>query len=412
MVSARRPETRWLSRIIPFVLGGCVGFATYVVVKHICVDYFLSDQDRPGTAVPFLVLYSIFLFLILLTFARVYLVIQLNPGVTDLGPRAAEHKAKARGRSRRGRDIEAGLRYEARPDDNPDSPGLEQFYSKDVFVCETDGRPRWCSTCCNWKPDRAHHCSEIERCVKKMDHYCPWVGGIVAETSFKFFVQFTFYTSLYCAIVVAAAIMCLESKLRTGHSTDGLAVGALVLAVLFGLFTLTMTLTSIRYILLNLTTVDYLKSKNVVHQLAIRVPRGTPRGQNYNVITYPLPISTTSPDPSRQTATYEVSSARDQLATRTFAIVRTEMGENPWDLGYYRNWKSVMGDNLIEWLLPIHESPCATHESNESFYEMGPLYQRLRARFGLPDVSSEEEKAEMKEMESRLKHGIHGTGDR
>ncbi|SPQ19750.1 054df3f6-62b0-4509-9c75-6ad5ddb493dc [Thermothielavioides terrestris] len=241
-----------------------------------------------------------------------------------------------------------------------------------------------------------------------MDHYCPWVGGIVAETSFKFFVQFTFYTSLYCAIVVAAAIMCLESKLRTGHSTDGLAVGALVLAVLFGLFTLTMTLTSIRYILLNLTTVDYLKSKNVVHQLAIRVPRGTPRGQNYNVITYPLPISTTSPDPSRQTATYEVSSARDQLATRTFAIVRTEMGENPWDLGYYRNWKSVMGDNLIEWLLPIHESPCATHESNESFYEMGPLYQRLRARFGLPDVSSEEEKAEMKEMESRLKHGIHG----
>jgi hypothetical protein len=49
-------------------------------------------------------------------------------------------------------------------------------------VCETDGRPRWCSTCCNWKLDRAHHCSELQRCVRKMDHYCPWVGGIVAET--------------------------------------------------------------------------------------------------------------------------------------------------------------------------------------------------------------------------------------
>lgn len=55
-----------------------------------------------------------------------------------------------------------------------DSPGLEQFYTKDVFVCEQDGRPRWCTDCGNWKPDRAHHCSDVGRCVRKMDHFCPW----------------------------------------------------------------------------------------------------------------------------------------------------------------------------------------------------------------------------------------------
>jgi palmitoyltransferase len=55
-----------------------------------------------------------------------------------------------------------------------DSPGLEQFYTNDVFVCEADGRPKWCSECGNWKPDRAHHCSSIGRCVRKMDHFCPW----------------------------------------------------------------------------------------------------------------------------------------------------------------------------------------------------------------------------------------------
>ncbi|KAK4239092.1 hypothetical protein C8A03DRAFT_43228 [Achaetomium macrosporum] len=386
MVSARRAETRWVTRIIPLVLGGCVGFATYVIVKHICVDFFVSDQKQRGTAVAFLVLYFVLFLLALLTYLRVFIVIQLNPGVTPLGPRAASHKANAKPRGRRERDLEAATRYEARPDDNPDSPGLEKFYSKDVFVCETDGRPRWCSTCCNWKIDRAHHCSEIERCVKKMDHYCPWVGGIVAETSFKFFVQFTFYTSLYCVVVIVAAIICLESKVRRGDGADGLAIAALALGAFFGLFTLTMTLTSVRYILINLTTVDYVKSKNVVHQLAIRVPRGTPPGQNYNVITYPLPTSTSTLDPSG----HEFSSTRDQLATRTFAIVRTEMGENPWDLGYYRNWKSVMGDSIIDWLLPFNESPCAKYENNESFYEMGPLYQRLRVRFGLPDVSTEE----------------------
>ena len=52
--------------------------------------------------------------------------------------------------------------------------GLERFYKRDVFECEVDGLPRWCSSCNIWKPDRSHHCREVGRCVYKMDHYCPW----------------------------------------------------------------------------------------------------------------------------------------------------------------------------------------------------------------------------------------------
>ncbi|KAL2180723.1 DHHC palmitoyltransferase-domain-containing protein [Thermothelomyces heterothallicus CBS 202.75] len=399
MVSARRAETRWVTRVIPFVLTGCIGFVIYVVVKRICLDFFISYRHQTGTAIAFLVLHFTLLLLVVVTYLRVFLVIQLDPGVTPLGPKTTEQSTKTKRRRRREQDLETAQRYEARPDDNPDSPGLENFYSKDVFVCETDGRPRWCSTCCNWKIDRAHHCSEIERCVKKMDHYCPWVGGIVAETSFKFFVQFTFYTAIYSIIVIVAAVICFQFKVRNELGVDGAVIGALALAAFFGLFTFTMTVTSVRYILLNLTTVDYMKAKNVVHQLAIRVPRGTPPGQNYNVITYPLPKSPSEANPAKQTIGTEVTSPRDQLATRTFAVVKTEMGENPWDLGYYRNWKSVMGDNVIDWLLPIKKSPCALHENNESFYEMGPLYQKLRARFRLPPLSAESEGIEMRERE-------------
>ena len=233
--------------------------------------------------------------------------------------------------------------------------------------------------------------------------------------AFKFFVQFTFYTAIFCAVIIVAAVITLQSRVRNDDGIDGTVIGALAIAGIFGLFALTMTLTSMRYILINLTTVDYLKSKNVVHQLAIRVPQGTPSGQNYNVITYPLPNSTNGS---------EIGSPRDQLATRTFAIVRTEMGENPWDLGYYRNWKSVMGDNLIDWLFPFNESPCAKHEDNESFYELGPLYHQLRVRFGLPEVPAGKgagagtatgmgtETGEMTEHAGRNnKHGMNGTRD-
>lgn len=45
----------------------------------------------------------------------------------------------------------------------------------------------WCDQCGGWKPDRTHHCSELERCVRNMGHFCPWNGGIVRDSTYKFF---------------------------------------------------------------------------------------------------------------------------------------------------------------------------------------------------------------------------------
>lgn len=72
-------------------------------------------------------------------------------------------------------DAERGLEYGAGGKAYPlNIKGLESFYTKDVFVCQLDGRPSYCSTCCQFKTDRAHHCREVNRCVRKMDHFCPW----------------------------------------------------------------------------------------------------------------------------------------------------------------------------------------------------------------------------------------------
>ena len=62
----------------------------------------------------------------------------------------------------------------ARPNRAGHPRNLAEFLDKEVFACENDGLPRYCSSCDCWKPDRSHHCSEVGRCVMKMDHFCPW----------------------------------------------------------------------------------------------------------------------------------------------------------------------------------------------------------------------------------------------
>jgi palmitoyltransferase len=110
-------------------------------------------------------------------------IVTFDPGYIPYGPGrkvTKDHvveKSKRKVSRHRSANSVGGGEYDTvsgAPDWNPDSPGLEQFYTKDVFLCESDGKPKWCSECCNWKPDRTHHCRDIGRCVRKMDHFCPW----------------------------------------------------------------------------------------------------------------------------------------------------------------------------------------------------------------------------------------------
>lgn len=151
---------------------------------------------RHGAGIAILVFYSILLLLMALTYFRLLFTVTYNPGYVPRGPQwyaQQEHKAREKQQRRKELSNEDSDNSKTMSEGNRDSasnayiyggspgsattqlaPSIRGFITKDAFVCQGDGRPIWCSKCLNYKPDRAHHCSEIDRCTRKMDHFCPW----------------------------------------------------------------------------------------------------------------------------------------------------------------------------------------------------------------------------------------------
>ncbi|KAL8901728.1 MAG: hypothetical protein Q9192_000415 [Flavoplaca navasiana] len=152
-----------------------------------------------------------------------------------------------------------------------------------------------------------------------------------------------------------------------------------------------MTGSSLQFVFLNTTTIENLSRKTKVWQLAVLMP--------------PVPAHSYDPPPYR-TITY----GQDPNTSRTFAILHSKPGENPWDLGYLRNFKSVMGEHWYDWILPIKPSPCAKHDRQDCQFEIGPVVERMMREVGLISPNRapvEEEKPRRHRRRRRRRSSTH-----
>jgi palmitoyltransferase len=311
--------------------------------------------------------------------------------------------ARSEGHICKALDYEAILQGKIKP-----PPGIGKFYFKDHFICDSRGFPIWCTICSCWKPDRTHHCSEIDRCVRRMDHFCPWVGGIVSETNMKFFIQFACYGLLYNAFVVAVTAFTLQKKRNDSGNID---VNLAVIAALAGLFLLMsfgVAFEGIRLSCHNLTTIENLSKDMRVYHIAVYVKdfdtgqldsvytgRNSGTGTtlrehlaSYPSITYPfVDHQGTSADSNLQTGPYKEKLPSNTESgprhPRTYLILETKMGENPWELSPLENIKSVMGSKWSDWILPLKYSPHCKHHKHEDEFPFGPVLTRLKQEAGL-----------------------------
>jgi len=71
----------------------------------------------------------------------------------------------------------------------------------DFFANQDLSKSMLCGTCLRKKIDRSHHCRMCGKCVLKMDHHCPWLANCIGFRNYKYFLLIHFYGIIASLIV-------------------------------------------------------------------------------------------------------------------------------------------------------------------------------------------------------------------
>jgi palmitoyltransferase len=339
------------SVVMPLLELGAIGFVTWVFCYLVCFQYLINGlQPRQATGIALIVVYAIFLLMLLIPWLRLLQVIWTKPDLLRPADDPTTEKADA------------------------DPQAMEQY---DAYICDYEGAPLFCEKCRIYKPDRTHHCKELGRCVRKMDHYCPWAGGIIGETTHKYFMQFLVYAALYTTYLwIVVAIFLAERSKQTG-SRPGTWIGALVVGILFCIFTACMSYMTAYNLTINYTSVEGIQRGGVsnIAFLVTKMPDPT--------LSHTPPTSSNSDDKAPEADDdWPVLRTVRRGSGRTFVVMQTKPFQHPWATSSAQDWKDTMGSSPLDWFLPLKHSPCKQKSRSGEFrwgevvYEMAAKYQK------------------------------------
>ncbi|SCM03008.1 palmitoyltransferase DHHC10, putative [Plasmodium chabaudi chabaudi] len=160
---------------------------------------------------------------------------------------------------------------------------------------EKTGELRYCPYSKVYKPDRSHYCRAIDKTVLKMDHYCPWVANCIGFYNYKFFLLSLLYANICCFYV---GINCYSSFPYFYTNPN----------ILFN-------------------EVFYLFLEIVLSAVII-------------LIIFPFFL-------------FHLYLTSQNYTTLEFCVLGEKAKQNIYNLGIEENFKQVLGENILTWLLPI-----------------------------------------------------------
>ncbi|KIJ62536.1 hypothetical protein HYDPIDRAFT_182622 [Hydnomerulius pinastri MD-312] len=183
---------------------------------------------------------------------------------------------------------------------------------------------KWCRKCWAPRPERTHHCGLCGRCVLKMDHHCPWLGGkCVGHRTYPAFFHFISCITLLSAYIALIAGRAFWWSFNNPNSVldQATPVHELFLTaagVIFALVVGSFTIYHMYLISTNQTTLESLSPFLLLRHIP------------------PLPVSLRLSDPPLE---HELSYKQRRIVRDAHRAVKL------YDLGWRKNWAQVFGWN-------------------------------------------------------------------
>ena len=90
----------------------------------------------------------------------------------------------------------------------PENEGpMRSIIPPDIYPCDEQGYPIWCSNCQSLKMARTHHSNKLGYCIPRFDHYCIWIGTVIGRKNYKLFIQLTLsYLLISFIVLISVAV--------------------------------------------------------------------------------------------------------------------------------------------------------------------------------------------------------------
>ncbi|KAI7900666.1 DHHC palmitoyltransferase-domain-containing protein [Cokeromyces recurvatus] len=167
--------------------------------------------------------------------------------------------------------------------------------------------PRFCKKCEKYKPPRAHHCKQCGQCILRMDHHCPWIGNCVGFGNYSHFIRFVFSAVGGCIYAGYLLLWRLQRIIDAWNSKWPSTLEVIIVILNIALIGVTLFLVGILAI---------------YHTFCLFKGQTTIEG-------------------------WERTKTKKMIRRRAIEPV-----EFPFDIGFYKNICSVLGDNPLLWAWP------------------------------------------------------------
>ncbi|PAV72100.1 hypothetical protein WR25_20787 isoform E [Diploscapter pachys] len=234
-----------------FIIYLCIGYADYVVTVWLVHPIF--GQSFIG-----LTLIGAFNILILLTLTAHGRCMLTDPGVVPFSD-PNQHRSHVN----------------SSDDDDESASDGDAMMQRSRSGYAIGDNWTMCTRCKSFRPPRAHHCRVCKRCIRRMDHHCPWVNTCIGEFNQKYFLQFLFWvgmTSLFSMLIIGITWVYDDEHASTGingkygenaHHVKVLhSIFLAMEAALFGMFVLAVSCDQVSAIFSDETAVEAVQRRS------------------------------------------------------------------------------------------------------------------------------------------------------